>query len=252
MSEQQKLLEQSVIAVSGAGGGIGGEVARVLGLAGARISLCDLNSTVVERVVAELQAQGVTAAGHVVDLTRRAEVNAWIGQTEQTLGPIGALVNVAGLWRPKAVDEISEDDWLQTIACNLTSAFFCCQTVIPGMRERKNGAIVNFASTAGEYGSISPAAHYAAAKGGIIALTKSLAREVSPFGVRVNAISPGPIDTLALGAASAEQKAIVAQRTLVGRLGTPADIAQGVLYLVSPGASFVTGHVLRVNGGSLL
>jgi len=111
---------------------------------------------------------------------------------------------------------------------------------------------VNFASTAGEYGSISPAAHYAAAKAGVIGLTKSLAREVSPCGVRVNALSPGPTDTVALGAATAEQKAQVGARTLLGRLGEPEEIAHGVLYLLGPLSTFVTGHVLRVNGGALL
>jgi NAD(P)-dependent dehydrogenase (short-subunit alcohol dehydrogenase family) len=111
---------------------------------------------------------------------------------------------------------------------------------------------VNIASTAGEYGSVSPAAHYAAAKGGVIAMTKSLAREVSPHGVRVNAVSPGPIDTAALGAVSDEAKARIGARTLFGRLGRPHEIAGACIYLLSPLSTFVTGHVLRVNGGSLL
>ena len=120
------------------------------------------------------------------------------------------------------------------------------------MIARGRGSIVNFASTAGEYGSIRPAAHYAAAKGAVIALTKSLAREASPHGVRVNAISPGPTDTVALLAATPEQKAAAGARTLFGRLGRPEEIAAGCVYLFSDMSSFVTGTVLQVNGGSLL
>jgi NAD(P)-dependent dehydrogenase (short-subunit alcohol dehydrogenase family) len=138
------------------------------------------------------------------------------------------------------------------LTANLLSAIASCRAVLPGMLERARGAVVNFASTAGEYGSIRPSAVYAAAKGGVIAFTKSLAREVSPCNVRVNCISPGPIDTPALQAASPEDRVATAARTLLGRIGTPRDIANGVLYLVSDESSFVTGTVLQVNGGSLL
>jgi NAD(P)-dependent dehydrogenase (short-subunit alcohol dehydrogenase family) len=120
------------------------------------------------------------------------------------------------------------------------------------MVARGGGSIVNFASTAGEYGSVRAAAHYAAAKGGVIALTKSLAREVSPAGVRVNAVSPGPTDTPALLAATPEQRAIAGSRTLFGRLGQPHEIAGACVFLLSPLSTFVTGTVLQVNGGSLL
>ena len=120
------------------------------------------------------------------------------------------------------------------------------------MVARGSGSVVNFASTAGEYGSIRAAAHYAAAKGGVIALTKSLAREVSPAGVRVNAVSPGPTDTPALLAATPEQRAVAGSRTLFGRLGQPHEIAGACVFLLSPLSTFVTGTVLQVNGGALL
>jgi NAD(P)-dependent dehydrogenase (short-subunit alcohol dehydrogenase family) len=138
------------------------------------------------------------------------------------------------------------------ISTNLLTALVASRAVLPAMLEVGSGAIVNFASTAGEYGSIRPAAAYAAAKAGVIGFTKSLAREVSPLGVRVNAISPGPIDTPALKAVTEAERAKASARTLLGRLGQPHDIAQGVLYLASDESSFVTGTVLQVNGGSLL
>ena len=135
---------------------------------------------------------------------------------------------------------------------NATTAFVACRAVLPAMVERGSGSIVNFASTAGEYGSISPGSHYAAAKGAVIALTKSLAREVSPHGVRVNADLPRSDrhgrprrgDAGAEGAAGA--------RTLFNRLGRPEEIAGGCVYLLSDMSSFVTGTVLQVNGGSRL
>ena len=120
------------------------------------------------------------------------------------------------------------------------------------MRARRSGSVVNFASTAGEYGSIRPAAAYAAAKGGVIALTKSLAREFSPDNVRVNAISPGPVRTAAFGLTDADSHRVAAARTLFDRMGEPSDIANGVCFLISDQSTWITGTVLQVNGGSLL
>ncbi len=244
------LLAGRRVVLTGAAGGIGRILAEVLRAAGADSILLDRPGDLLDDLGASLSDDHTLV--EAVDVTDRAAVAATRDRVVSERGPIDGLVNCAGLWRPAPFAEVDATAWDDTVAANLESAFVCCQALLPGMLERRSGSIVNFASTAGEYGSISPAAHYAAAKGGIIALTKSLAREAGPGNVRVNAVSPGPTDTPALGAASPEQKAAVGARTLLGRLGQPHEIAHGALFLLSPLSTFVTGHVLRVNGGSLL
>jgi len=243
------LLRDQTILVTGAAGGIGRIVSRVLHEAAARLVLVDRPGPALDELAVGL---GADADVKPLDASDPRAVRELVAGTEATLGPIAGLVNCAGLWEVSPWQDIDDASWHDVVDANLRTAFVCCQGVLPGMVDRRRGSVVNFASTAGEYGSISPAAHYAAAKGGVIGLTKSLAREVGEFNVRVNAISPGPTDTVALGAASAEDKARVGRRTLLGRLAQPEEMAHGVLYLVGPLSTFVTGHVLRVNGGSLL
>jgi NAD(P)-dependent dehydrogenase (short-subunit alcohol dehydrogenase family) len=241
------LLANEVVILTGATGGIGTTIARMLVAAGARTAVTDLGDERVSALAAELDCLG--AATDVASLESFGEFHA---RVERELGPLHGIVNCAGLWAPLPYEEIDDEAWLATLNGNLRTAFVACRTVLPGMVARGGGSVVNFASTAGEYGSISPAAHYAAAKGGVVAMTKSLAREVSPHGVRVNAVSPGPIDTVALGAATPEQKAAVGARTLFGRLGRPHEIAGACVFLLSPLSTFMTGTVVQVNGGSLL
>ena len=233
--------------LTGATGGIGRTVARMLVAAGARVAVTDLHADGVAELASELDCYG-----EAVDVSSWDDFAAFHASAERELGPVDGLVNCAGLWAPLPYDEIDERAWAETLAGNLGTAFAACRAVLPAMVERGSGSVVNFASTAGEYGSIRPAAHYAAAKGGVVALTKSLAREVSPHGVRVNAVSPGPIDTPAFGAATPEQRAAANARTLFGRVGQPHEIAGACVFLLSPLSTFVTGHILGVNGGSLL
>ena len=238
------------IILTGAAGGIGRLISEALCEAGAKPILLDRPG---DRLSAlEQLVHGTAAEVRAADVTDRDTLTELIRELERARGAIEGLVNCAGLWQARPWHDIDDRAWETVLDANLKSVFVCCQAVLPGMVERGSGAVVNFASTAGEYGSISPAAHYAAAKAGVIGLTKSLAREVGRYGVRVNAVSPGPTDTAALGANTDEQKARVAARTLLGRLGQPKEIADAVLYLVGPTSTFVTGHVLRVNGGALL
>jgi NAD(P)-dependent dehydrogenase (short-subunit alcohol dehydrogenase family) len=213
------------------------------------VLVTDLPQTDILNIAADWNSHTHAVA---TDLSNPAGARELIHACNEYIGSPDILVNVAGAWQIVDFLDSDEGQGMSMIRANLLTAMSACHAVLPGMLERHGGSIVNFASTAGEYGSIRPSAAYAGAKGGVIAFTKSLAREVSPEGVRVNAISPGPIDTPALKAASSEQRAIAAARTLVARLGRPEDIAAGVAYLASEDSAFVTGTVLQVNGGSLL
>jgi NAD(P)-dependent dehydrogenase (short-subunit alcohol dehydrogenase family) len=242
-----------VVLVTGAGGTIGQEVARVMVEEGARLAVTDITPGPLGALQAELKdTHGADVAGRAADAANLADFADLVDEVSRTVGRLDALVNVAGLFKVEDFATSSPQQWTDMISANLLTALVGCRAVLPAMVEAGAGVIVNFASTAGEYGSVRPSAAYAAAKGGVIGFTKSLAREVSPLGVRVNAISPGPTDTPALKAATEAQRAEAAARTLVGRLGLPRDIANGVLYLVSDLSAFVTGTVLQVNGGSLL
>jgi len=245
-------LKDRVVLVTGAGGTIGGEVSRLLASHGARLAMTDVAAQPLEALVGELRQTSAATWGRPADAADFEDFSAFVSDTKETLGPVDVLVNVAGTFKVSDFADSKPADWSEMISANLLTAVVACRAVIPGMLEARSGAVVNFASTAGEYGSIRPAAVYAAAKAGVIGFTKSLAREVSPMGVRVNAISPGPVDTPALKAVTQAERATAAARTLVGRLGSPRDIAEGVLYLASDESAFVTGTVLQVNGGSLL
>jgi NAD(P)-dependent dehydrogenase (short-subunit alcohol dehydrogenase family) len=246
------LLDGQTVVLTGAAGGIGRHLATALGDAGARVALTDLPGEGLGAVEQQLAGGRGAVLVEGFDGADPTCFAAFLDRVHGELGPVDGLVTCAGFWQPKPFAEISLDELTAMLTANLVTTFVACQAVLPEMIERGAGAIVNFASTAGEYGSISPGSHYAAAKGGVIALTKSLAREASPYGVRVNAVSPGPTDTVALGAATPEQKATVGARTLFNRLGRPEEIAASCVYLLSPMAAFVTGHVHQVNGGSLL
>jgi len=240
-------MDGHVAVVIGAAGGIGRAICETFAREGASVAAVDLD---LERLGdLELGSRGAVFA---TDATAAGSLEQLRAQIADSLGDPTVLVNCVGIWDMKDYDVVTEDDWRRVLDGNLTSAWCSCQAFLPAMCGQGRGSVVNFASTAGEYGSIRPAAHYAAAKGGIIAMSKSLAREVSPHGVRVNVISPGPTETPMLAIQNDEERKQMASRTLVGRVGTPADMAEATVYLSGDGARFVTGHVLRVNGGSLI
>lgn len=246
------LLQGQTVILTGAGGGIGRRTAQLLAAAGAQVAITDLTAESLAPVAHDVRARGTACFAEPLDASDFQAFRDFHAHVTETLGDVDGLVNCAGLWQTGNFLDLGDQEWRKIGLANLQTAVAGCRAVLPGMIERRRGSIVNFASTSGEYGSISPAAHYAAAKGAVIALTKSLAREVGAYEIRVNAVSPGPIETEALGAATPEAKAAVGARTLFGRLGRPEEIAGACVFLLSPLAGFVTGHLLRVNGGSLL
>jgi NAD(P)-dependent dehydrogenase (short-subunit alcohol dehydrogenase family) len=245
-------LQGKTILVTGAAGVIGQGICHELAAQGARLGITDRVSAPLEKLAGELADIGATVSAVTADGSDSAGAAAMVDDMERTLGPVHGLVNVAGVFRIADFVDTDQTQWQEMIAGNLFTAMHACRLVLPGMIERGHGSVVNFASTAGEYGSIRPAADYAAAKGGVIAFSKSLAREVSPRGVRVNCVSPGPTDTPALQSGDGAGRAAAAARTLVGRMGTAADHAYAVVYLLADESTWVTGTVLQVNGGSLI
>lgn len=238
-----------VVLVTGAGGGIGVTVLSAFSSRGYRVAYVERDEAALRRAAVGAPS---TAPGKVLDAADPTQFGDFVEEVERHLGPLTGLVNCAGMFRPESFEESGPESWLESIRANLLTAMSTCWVVLPRMRGRRSGSVVNFASTAGEYGSIRPAAAYAAAKGGVIALTKSLAREFSPDNVRVNAISPGPVRTAAFGLTDADSQRVAAARTLFDRMGEPSDIANGVCFLISDQSTWITGTVLQVNGGSLL
>jgi 2-hydroxycyclohexanecarboxyl-CoA dehydrogenase len=245
-------LSGKVAVVTGAARGIGAAIAAELARQGAAVAIWDLDKTAAAEMAASLAAEhGSKAIGVAVDIADRPSVDAGVGAVEQQLGPIDVLVNNAGIDVIKPFLDSDEGEWDRIIAINLKGTILCCHRVAPGMVERGHGAIVNIGSDAGRVGS-SGEAVYSATKGGVIAFTKTLARELAAKGVRVNCVCPGPTDTALLAqVAEVSQKLYdsLARAIPLRRIGQPGDIAPAVAFLASDAAGFITGQTLSVSGG---
>jgi 3-oxoacyl-[acyl-carrier protein] reductase len=242
---------EQVVVVTGAARGIGAVTAEAFGREGARVAALDIDGDAVDKVAAGLRARGVDALARRTDVTSAAEVGAAVDAVLARWGRLDVLVNNAGGFAVmRTLEEISEAEWAAILASNLTSAFLVCRAVLPAMRRRRSGRIVNLASVVARGGAVHVPAHYAAAKAGVVALTRMLALEVADVGITVNAVAPGTTATdRVLAARTAEETARVAAAIPLRRLGQPGEIAESILFLASDAASFVTGAVLDVNGG---
>jgi len=246
--------ENRVVVVTGGGGGIGGATCRRLAAEGAKVAVFDLNQATAEQVAAQIQADGGAAQAVRCDITDRASVDQAIAATQEALGPVDVLVNNAGWDVFKPFVKTVPAEWERLIAVNLTGALHMLHAVLPGMAERRAGRIVNVASDAARGGS-SGEAVYSACKGGLVALSKTLAREHARQGITVNVVCPGPTDTALLaGVAEGARdpaKLLEAFRSAIplGRLGQPDDLAGAIAFFASDDAGFVTGQVVSVSGG---
>lgn len=234
--------------VTGATGGIGESIARTLHEAGAKVAISGTRKEKLEALAGELKDQV-----HVLpcDLRDRKAVAELATQAEAALGQIDILVNNAGITKDNLFMRMTDAEWDDVIAVNLTSTFTLCRGALRGMMRRRYGRIVNISSISAVIGNPGQA-NYAASKGGMVALTKSLAREVASRGITANCISPGFIETAMTGALNEKQVQAIAQAIPAGLFGAPLDIAACALYLASDESRYMTGQTLHVNGGMVM
>ena len=244
---------QGVALVTGGGAGLGRACALTLGRRGARVAVHYMKSRAgADEVVAALKAKGAEAAAFQADLTKSAEVARLVDAVTRECGPIDILVNNAGdLIARTPLLEMSEEFFHAVMDVNLTSAFLMCRAVGPGMVARKSGAIINMSSLAAWNGGGPGAGAYSTAKGAIVSFTKALAKEMSPHGIRVNCVAPGLIGETAFHGRFTAPAAFenAAKGVLLGRAGTPDEVASVVAFLASSDASFLTGETIEINGG---
>jgi 3-oxoacyl-[acyl-carrier protein] reductase len=231
--------------VTGASGGIGGAIAKTLHDAGATVGLSGTRTAPLEALAADLGERA-----HVLpcNLSDAEAVTALPKQAVEAMGSVDILVNNAGITRDNLFMRMSDDEWQSVIDVNLTSTFRLCKGVLRGMMKARWGRIVNISSIVGATGNPGQG-NYAAAKAGVIGMSKSLAYEVASRGITVNAIAPGFIETAMTDKLTDDQKSAILTQIPSGRMGSPEEIAAAALYLASPEAGYVTGATLHVNGG---
>lgn len=243
-------VKDRVAIVTGSGQGIGEGIARVLAGAGARLVVNDLVPEKVENVVADLDAVGFEAMGHTADVATADGAESLIAATVDVYGRVDILVNNVGMARDGWLVKMSEEDWDTVLAVNLKSQFLCCRAVAPHMMEQKSGRIINISSRAWLGGA--GQANYAASKGAVISLTRTLALEMARYGITANAIAPALVDTPLFRGLSEEVQERLVKTIPAGRIGTPEDIGNATLFLAADESSYVTGQTLYVCGGRSL
>lgn len=249
------LLSGKVALVTGASRGIGASIARLFAQHGAKVAVHGRDTAALAAVKDEIERSGEASIQVVADVTKFAEIEAIRKQVERELGPIDVLVANAGgsFTMPGPIEEISEEGWHASVNGNLTATFLTLKSILPGMKQRKSGAIVTISSAAGRKPHPQAPIPYSAAKAGIQILTQDVAAQAGPYGIRVNCIAPETILTERnrQRIPEAQQEAMIEWHP-IRRLGTPEDVAQAALYLVSDQSGWITGIIMDVAGGAVM
>jgi len=242
------MLQNEIALVSGASRGIGQAISLQLGKAGATVIGTATSEKGAEQITESLKEAGIKGVGMVMNVTDQASIDAAISQVEKEFGTISILINNAGITRDNLLMRMKDEEWNDIIDTNLSSAFRLSKACLRAMMKARKGRIINIASVVACSGNAGQT-NYSAAKAGMIGFTKSLAREVGSRGITVNAVAPGFIDTDMTRALPEEHKTALLNQIPLNRLGHPEEIAAAVVFLASPGAAYITGETLHVNGG---
>ena len=238
--------------VTGAARGIGRAVASIFVREGAKVVLVDLEKAGLEALQEEVRKRGGEALAVPCDVSKASEVKEMIEKVLRIFSRIDILVNNAGIIRRGTIESVTEEDWDRVIAVNLKGPFICSKAVVDIMKRQGYGKIVNVSSLAGKMGDITSAPGYGPSKAGLDALTKTLARQLAPYGIHVNGVAPHAIETEMSAEWSPEKRKSIVEAIPLKRLGKPEDVAEAVLFLASDAAAFITGEILDVNGGFLM
>jgi len=244
-------LQDQVAIITGAGGGIGASIAHTLADAGAHIVVNDVVEEAAAKVAEEVSERGVEGLVSTANITDGGQVQAMVDEVMDHFGRIDILVNNAGITRDGLLVRMDEEQWDIVLDVNLKGAFLCTKSVARPMMKARYGRIINMASVSGVGGNAGQA-NYSASKGGLISLTKTTAQELAGRNVTCNALAPGFIETAMTHKLPEDQRNAWLERIPLGRPGTADDVAQAVLFLAGPGASYITGQVINIDGGLIM
>lgn len=252
MEQSEGKLSNQVAIVTGAGQGMGAATAARLAHEGAAVVVSDINESKTARVAEEINNSGGRAVSAKTDVTKEDEVASMVGCAIDTYGSVSVLVNNAGILYPTRIDDVTKAEWDQVLDVNLNGTFLCSKAVLPTMKQKGYGRIVNMSSSAGRSVSTLGGVHYTAAKAGVLGLTRAMAKEVAPFGITVNAVCPGLIDTEMVRIECTPERIKGYEESFpIARLGTPEEVAQLILFLVTD-SQYITGASIDINGGDLM
>jgi len=245
------ILKEQVAIITGAGQGIGKAIAVLFANQGAKVVVSDIIEDIANQTVAEIKSKGGTTVSIVCNVSKLSDCENLIEKTLTEFGKIDILVNNAGITRDQLIMKMSESDWDIVLAVNLKSVFNTCKSVSRHFLKQRSGCIINMASIIGEIGNVGQA-NYSASKAGVIGLTKTLAKEFASRNIKVNAIAPGFIKTKMTESLPDKVRETLFTQIPLGRFGEPEDVANLALFLASPLSSYITGQIIRVDGGMVI